>query len=90
MTLSILSISWFLSSYVKPSNMPTQTPEYIRHTDWHKIAVGRPDLVKVCREMVKKGGRVRVLGELRPNSYTNQSGVEVQTYNIVPSDVTLL
>ena len=62
----------------------------VKQTDWFNVAVSRPDLVQVTKEMLKKGSRVHVVGEMQQRTYTNQSGVEVQTYSVVPNDITLL
>lgn len=59
-----------------------QTGEKKEHTEWHRIVIfGK--LAEVAGEYLRKGSQVYVEGKLRTRKWTDQSGVEKYTTEIV-------
>jgi single-strand DNA-binding protein len=65
------------------------TGEVIEDTQWHRI-VFYDRLAEIAGEYVKKGKPVYVEGRLKYGKYTDQSGVEKNTCDIVATELQLL
>ncbi|MFT3727881.1 MAG: single-stranded DNA-binding protein [Terricaulis sp.] len=49
--------------------------EWAEKTYWHRIAVFAPAKVERIEQMVQKGTRLRLVGQIRPGSYDDDKGV---------------
>ena len=54
-------------------------------TEWHNVVVFNEGLVKVAEQYLRKGSKAFVEGELRTRKWTDQSGAERWTTEIVLS-----
>lgn len=79
------NISIATSSKRKDKN----TGEMIEDTQWHRVTF-YDRLAEVVGEYVKKGTPVYVEGRLKYGKYTDQSGVEKNTVDIVATEMQLL
>ncbi|MCV3769298.1 MAG: single-stranded DNA-binding protein [Wolbachia pipientis] len=52
-------------------------------TEWHNVVVFNKGLVKIIKDLVRKGSKIYVEGSLRTRKYTDQSGNERYTTEIV-------
>lgn len=52
-------------------------------TEWHRVVVFNEDLCKVIEQYVKKGAKLYIEGTLQTRKWTNQSGVEKYSTEIV-------
>ena len=52
-------------------------------TEWHRISVFNENFVKVIEQYVKKGSKLYVEGQLQTRKWTDQSGVEKFTTEVV-------
>ena len=52
-------------------------------TDWHRVVVFSPGLVRVVKEYVHKGSKLYIEGKLRTREYEDESGVKKYTTEIV-------
>lgn len=52
-------------------------------TEWHRVAVFSQPLVNIIKQHVKKGSRLFVEGSLHTRKWTDQSGAEKYTTEIV-------
>lgn len=59
------------------------TGERMEKTDWHNIVVYNEGLVKVIEQYVKKGSKLYIEGALQTRKWTDQSGVEKYTTEVV-------
>ncbi|MBP9752548.1 MAG: single-stranded DNA-binding protein [Proteobacteria bacterium] len=59
------------------------TGERKERTEWHRIAVMNENLVDVVDKYIKKGTKVYVEGQLQTRKWTDQSGQERYTTEIV-------
>ena len=59
------------------------TGEQKEKTDWHRVVVFSPGLVRVVKEYVHKGSKVYIEGKLRTREYEDESGVKKYTTEIV-------
>ena len=59
------------------------TREQKEKTDWHKVVVFSPGLVRVVKEYVHKGSKVYIEGKLRTREYEDESGIKKYTTEIV-------
>lgn len=66
-----------------------QTGEKQSLTEWHKI-VFNGKLSEIVEKYVKKGDKILVEGKLRTRKWTNQSGQDVWTTEIVAREMTML
>ena len=57
--------------------------EYKEKTEWHKVVVFNPNLVKVIKSYVNKGSKIYVEGSLQTRKWTDQSGAEKYSTEIV-------
>lgn len=66
-----------------------QSGERQERTEWHRVTLfGR--LAEVAGEYLKKGRQVYIEGSLRTDKYTDKSGVEKYSTDIVASDMQML
>jgi single-strand DNA-binding protein len=66
-----------------------QSGETIEDTQWHRVQFF-DRLAEIVGEYVKKGSPVYVEGRLKYGKYTDQSGVEKSTCDIVATELQLL
>ena len=52
-------------------------------TEWHRVVVFNENIVKVCENYLKKGSTVYVEGAIQTRKWTDQSGVEKFSTEIV-------
>lgn len=62
-----------------------QTGEQKERTEWHRVAVKSDGLVGVIERFVSKGSRLYVEGSLQTRKWTDQSGQEKYTTEVVVS-----
>ena len=65
------------------------TGENIETTEWHRVTF-YDRLAEIAGEYVKKGRPIYVEGRLKYGKYTDQSGVEKNTVDIVATELQLL
>ncbi|TSD84884.1 single-stranded DNA-binding protein [Mycobacterium sp. KBS0706] len=59
------------------------TGERKERTEWHRVAVFNDALVGVVERFLKKGSKVYIEGQLETRKYTDQSGAERYTTEVV-------
>lgn len=59
------------------------TGEKKEKTEWHRVVIFNDGLVKVVEKYLKKGSKVYVEGQLQTRKWTDNSGVEKYTTEIV-------
>ncbi len=59
------------------------TGERREKTEWHRISIFNDNLVKIAEQYLRKGSKVYVEGALQTRTYTDASGAEKQTTEIV-------
>jgi single-strand DNA-binding protein len=59
------------------------TGERREKTEWHRIVIFNENLVKVAEQYLKKGSKIYVEGALQTRKYTDQSGVEKYSTEVV-------
>ena len=59
------------------------TGERREKTEWHRVVVFNEGLVRVIQNYVKKGSKVYIEGALQTRKWTDQSGVEKYTTEVV-------
>ena len=52
-------------------------------TEWHRVVVFNENIVKVCENYLKKGAKIYVEGALQNRKWTDQSGVEKFSTEVV-------
>lgn len=52
-------------------------------TEWHRVVIFNENLVKVAKQYLKKGSTVYIEGSLQTRKWTDQSGVEKYTTEVV-------
>ena len=82
---AVANISVATSSRRKDKN----TGETIDDTQWHRITF-YDRLAEIVGEYVKKGQPIYVEGRLKYGKYTDQSGVEKNTVDIIATEMQLL
>lgn len=65
------------------------TGEIIEDTQWHRVTF-YDKLAEIAAEYIKKGNPVYVEGRLKYGKYTDQSGVEKSTCDIIATEMQLL
>ena len=81
----IANVSIATSSRRKDRN----TGESVEDTQWHRVTF-YDRLAEIAGEYVKKGNPVYVEGRLKYGKYTDQSGVERNTVDIIATELQLL
>lgn len=59
------------------------TGERKEKTEWHRVVVFNDNIAKVCENYLKKGSTVYIEGSLQTRKWTDQSGVEKYSTEIV-------
>lgn len=59
------------------------TGERKEKTEWHRVVVFNDNIAKVCENYLKKGSTVYVEGSLQTRKWTDQSGVEKYSTEVV-------
>lgn len=59
------------------------TGERKENTQWHRVVVFNQGLVNVCKNYLKKGSKVYIEGQLETRKWTDQSGQEKYTTEVV-------
>ncbi len=59
------------------------TGERKEKTEWHRVAIFSEGLVRVAQSYLKKGSKVYIEGQLETRKWTDQSGAERYTTEIV-------
>src|ERR1700743_349583 len=52
-------------------------------TEWHRVVIFNDNLVKVAENFLKKGSKVYLEGSLQTRKWTDQSGVEKYSTEVV-------
>ncbi len=65
------------------------TGEKVEKTEWHRIVI-YDKLAEVAKQYLRKGGQVYIEGRLQTRKWTDQSGAEKTTTEIVCRDMVLL
>ena len=52
-------------------------------TEWHRVVIFNENLAKVAQNYLRKGSKVYIEGQLQTRKWTDQSGVEKYTTEIV-------
>ena len=52
-------------------------------TEWHRVVVFNENIVKVCEQYLRKGAKVYIEGAIQTRKWTDQSGVEKFSTEIV-------
>jgi single-strand DNA-binding protein len=82
---AVANVSVATSSRRKDKN----TGETVEDTQWHRVTF-YDRLAEIAGEYVKKGRPIYVEGRLKYGKYTDQSGVEKNTVDIVATELQLL
>ena len=82
---AVANISVATSSRRKDRN----TGETVEDTQWHRVTF-YDRLAEIAGEYVKKGQPIYVEGRLKYGKYTDQSGVEKNTVDIIATEMQLL
>ncbi len=59
------------------------TNERKEKTEWHRVSILNDRLADVCEKYLKKGAKIYVEGQLQTRKWTDQSGIEKYTTEIV-------
>ena len=59
------------------------TGERREKTEWHRVAIFNEGLVRVAKNYLRKGSKVYIEGALQTRKWTDQSGVEKYTTEVV-------
>ncbi len=59
------------------------TGERKEKTEWHRVVIFSEGLCKIAEQYLKKGAKVYVEGQLQTRKWTDQSGVEKYTTEVV-------
>ena len=59
------------------------TNEKKEKTDWHRVVIFSKGLAEVAEKFLKKGSLVYIEGQIKTRNYTDQSGTEKYTTEIV-------
>jgi single-strand DNA-binding protein len=60
-----------------------QSGERKERTEWHSVAIFNENLVRVAEQYLRKGSKVYVEGQLETRKWTDQSGAEKYTTEVV-------
>jgi single-strand DNA-binding protein len=82
---AVANVSIATSSRRKDKN----SGEMIEDTQWHRVTF-YDRLAEIASEFVKKGRPIYVEGRLKYGKYTDQSGVERNTVDIIATEMQLL
>ncbi|MDX2276991.1 MAG: single-stranded DNA-binding protein [Hyphomonadaceae bacterium] len=60
-----------------------QSGERKEKTEWHRVVIFNENIAKVAEQYLKKGSTVYIEGQLQTRKYTDNSGVEKYTTEVV-------
>jgi single-strand DNA-binding protein len=60
-----------------------QTGERKERTEWHRVVIFNENLAKIAEQYLKKGAKIYVEGQLQTRKYTDNSGVEKYSTEVV-------
>jgi len=60
-----------------------QSGERREKTEWHRVVVFNENLVQICERYLKKGSKIYIEGQIETRKYTDSSGQERYTTEIV-------
>ncbi len=67
--------------------MNKESGKKFSRTDWHRVAVFNPQLVKIVEQYLKTGSLVYIRGRLRPTSWTDDMGQKRTTVEVEMIDL---
>ncbi len=59
------------------------TGEKKERTEWHRIVIWNEPLVNLCKQYIKKGSKLYIEGQIQTRKWTDASGVEKYSTEIV-------
>lgn len=59
------------------------TGERKERTEWHRVVIFNENLVRIAKQYLKKGSKVYLEGQLQTRKWTDQSGQEKYTTEVV-------
>ena len=59
------------------------TGERKEKTEWHRVVVFNENIVKVCEQYLRKGAKIYLEGSIQTRKWSDQSGVEKYSTEIV-------
>lgn len=62
-----------------------ETGEFVENTDWHRVVCFNQNLCGVIEQYVKKGSKLYVEGQMKTRKWTDNSGIERYTTEVVLS-----
>jgi single-strand DNA-binding protein len=62
-----------------------QSGERKERTEWHRVVIFNENLVKIAKQYLKKGSKVYLEGQLQTRKWTDQSGQEKYSTEVVLS-----
>lgn len=62
-----------------------QSGERKERTEWHRVVIFNPNLAEIAERYLRKGSKVYVEGQLQTRKWTDQSGAEKYTTEVVLS-----
>lgn len=62
-----------------------ETGELVENTDWHRVVCFNQNLCGVIEQYVKKGSKLYVEGQMKTRKWTDNSGIERYTTEVVLS-----
>jgi single-strand DNA-binding protein len=60
-----------------------QSGERKERTEWHRVAIYNEGIAKIAEQYLKKGSKVYIEGQLETRKWTDQSGAEKYTTEVV-------
>lgn len=60
-----------------------QTGERKERTEWHRVVIFNENIVKVAEDYVRKGSKIYIEGSLQTRKWTDQSGQEKYSTEVV-------
>jgi single-strand DNA-binding protein len=60
-----------------------QSGERKEKTEWHRVVIFNENIAKVAEQYLKKGAKVYIEGQLQTRKYTDNSGAEKYTTEVV-------
>lgn len=60
-----------------------QTNETKDRTEWHRVVVFNDRLAEICEQYLKKGAKVYIEGQLQTRKWTDNTGIEKYTTEVV-------
>jgi single-strand DNA-binding protein len=67
-----------------------ESGDWVQRTDWHRVAVFKPQLRETVQNYLKKGQRTLVTGKINYGEITDAEGKTRQSTTIIADDVIFL